>query len=493
MGQVVQEEDSASHEEREADRPVPGLLFLFHGHQPMLRAVPVSEEGLIIGRRMFGEDCADERMSLHHAWVRYEGGRFTVDDLDSLNGTAVNLVRVEERSAFKPPAVLRTGHTICVMLPDIRRFQGAKVESYQYDGREISVGPTLAAVWAKVEEAAQNGDSLLVLGEKGTGKALTARTFHLAARARGQLVLASCARLPQSLEPAHLVERRLFSDSLHDTDGVLAAADGGTLYLDEIAELGPTAQEKLLRTITLGSLWPSGASTARSTDVRVVASTQRYLPSEVTAGRFRYDLYVRIAHPQVELPPMRHRFDDLAYLVTAEIRRLAPALKPHASLIEKLLVGRWPGNVEQLLAETQRAVRGAIEADQEAVRGNMLSLGARAKYAMGFPAISGSRLLQLRRGSQPALPLSATGMAADFEPGALQPRPREERVQAPPDGGAQAASLPGEESIADALRSEGGNVTRAAFTLGIHRNQLRRYLSQHPGLTLMADDDRDAN
>lgn len=458
----------------------------------MLRAVPVSEEGLIIGRRMFGEDCADERMSLHHAWVRYEDGRFTVDDLDSRNGTTVNLVRIEERSAFKPPAVLRTGHTICVMLPDIRRFEGAKVESYQYDGREITVGPTLAAAWAKVEAAAQNGDSLLVVGENGTGKSLTARTFHLAARARGKLVLAHCSSVPQSLDSEYLTKRRPFSDSLHDTDGVLADADGGTLYLDEIAELGHVAQEKLLRTITLGSLWPSDASAARSADVRVVASTQRYLPSEVSAGRFRYDLYARIAHPMVELPPLRHRFDDLAYLVTAEIRRLAPSLKPHASLIEKLLVGRWPGNVVQLLTETERAVQGALDEKQEAVRGNMLALGARAKYAlMGMP------FAPRRQGHQPnhemKLPLSATGMAADFEPGVLQPRPREERVRTPPDEGAQTLPLPGEESIADAMRNEGGNVTRAAFTLGIHRNQLRRYLAQHPGLTLMADDDHDAN
>jgi DNA-binding NtrC family response regulator len=461
-----------------SDRPVPGLLFIFHGTEPMLRAVPVPPDGLIIGRHLFGSDCIDERLSLRHAWVRYDRGRFEVTDLDSLNGTSVNLMAIDQLADVKPPAVLRTGNTLSVLLPDIRRFDGAKVATYTYGGREVSVGPTLAAVWAKVEEAAHSGDSLLVCGEKGTGKLLTAYTFHLAARARGKLVQARCAPLPLSeLKPA--MERRVFSN-FHDDDGVLADADGGTLYLDEIAELGHAAQEKLLRAIMLGSRWTSSSAPPQPVDVRVVAASQRYVPSEVAAGRVLEKLYVRIGHPQVELPPLRHRFDDLSYLVAAEIRRQDAALKPHASLIEKLLVGHWPGNVEELLVETKRAARTAIEEGHTVVRGGLLSLGARAKYAiMGFPVMSPRVQPHLRNFEMPA----------DFEARPVPPGRREEKVKAPPDGGAQPVSLPGEESIADALRSQDGNVTRAAYTLGIHRNQLRRYLAQHPGLTLMGDDD----
>jgi DNA-binding NtrC family response regulator len=442
MWQTAQDSEA---QERSVEPPVPGVLLVFHGAQPMLRALPIPAGGLVLGRELFGADCADDRLSRQHARVRVVRGQFTVTDLGSRNGTYVDRTAVSGEREVAPPAVLRTGRTVGVLLPDLRRFAGARVELRE-DGAGVAiVGPTLAAAWAQAERAARGGDSLLVTGESGTGKELAARAFHRAAGARGELIAVNCAAIPAGVAERLLfgARRGAYSGADKDADGYLTAAEGGTIFLDEIGELELAVQAKLLRALDAREILPVGASRPQRIDVRVVAATLRDLSAEVAAGRFRDDLYFRVGQPQVELPPLRHRPDDLAYLVAAVVERTAPGLAVHPSLIEACLLHRWPGNVRELVGQVRRAAFAAAEEGQRDVRD-----------------VQGLR---------------------DLPGDARPPRPGEPRDE-PRDEPRPVAPLPPHPEIASALRAERGNISRAARALGLHRNQLRRYLAKHPQL-----------
>ncbi len=448
-------------QDRAADAPVPGLLLVFHGQQPMLRALRLPPGGLVIGRELFGDSKEDDRLSRQHARVRVERGRFHVADLGSRNGTFLDGALLDRELEAAPPAVVRTGRTVGVLLPDVRRFEGAEVQVR--DGEVI--GPTLAAARAAVERAARGGESLLLTGESGTGKELAARAFHRAAATagsrRGELVAVNCAAIPAGVAERLLfgAKRGAFSGADKDADGYFAAAEGGTLFLDEVGELEPAVQAKLLRALDAREILPVGAATPRPIDVRVVAATLRDLASEVSAGRFREDLFFRIGQPQVTLPALRHRPDDLAFLVHAAVARAAPGLAVHASLIEMCLLRRWPGNVRELAGEIRRLAFAALEEGQPDVRASKDSwLQRPTERLRGKPA---------------------------GEPVPSDPAPEESKRPA-------TAPLPPHEQIAEALRAQGGNVSRAARALGLHRNQLRRYLVKFPELVRSDDDPEDS-
>ncbi len=435
-------DSEGSEQAQAAAQPMPGLLLVFHGAEPMLRAVPIPAQGLTVGRELFGEGCADDRLSRQHAHIRVTRGRFSVEDVNSRNGTFVDRAPITGEREVSPPAVVRTGRTIGVLLPDVRRFEGARVELRDEKQGPVVVGPTLAAAWAQAERAARSGDALLVTGETGTGKELAALAFHRATGARGELVAVNCAAIPAGVAERLLfgAKRGAFSGADKDAEGYFAAAEGGTLFLDEIGELELAVQAKLLRALDAREILPVGASRPQRIDVRVVAATLRELSAEVTAGRFRDDLHFRIGQPRVELPPLRHRFDDLAYLVTAVVRRTSPELAVHPSLIEACLLHRWPGNARELVGQVRRAAFAAAEKGERDLRAERL-FGA--------------------TGAMPPPAATATGIADEPSP---------------------AAPLPPHDEIGRALRAEGGNVSRAARALGLHRNQLRRYLAKHPQL-----------
>jgi transcriptional regulator with GAF, ATPase, and Fis domain len=458
-------------EERTADQPVPGFLLVFHGEQPMLRALRIPDAGLILGRELLGDSKDDDRLSRQHAKVRIERGRFVISDLGSRNGTFVDGTLIEAETEAAPPVVVRTGRTVGVLLPDLRRFEGAEVRIDE-DG---VVGPTLAAAWAAAERAARSGDCLLLTGESGTGKELAARAFHRAAAAastgpRGELIAVNCAAIPAGVAERLLfgAKKGAFSGADRDAEGYLSEADGGTLFLDEIGELELAVQAKLLRALDAKEILPVGASRPRPIDVRVVAATLRDLSAEVDAGRFRNDLYFRVGQPQVTLPPLRHRFDDLAYLVKVAVQRVDPKLTVHASLIETCLLRRWPGNVRELLGEVRRAAFDAAEEGLTSVRGSKeMWLQRPTEQQRNRPATAGAHV-EPERARAPSVP--------------PPPEDRYARVLA-----AGSAPLPPHDQIVEALRAEAGNVSRAARALGLHRNQLRRYLVKHPELATSED------
>jgi len=227
--------------------------------------------------------------------------------------------------------------------------------------RLVGKSAALREVLQKLPRIAASEATVLILGESGTGKELVADALHrLSRRADGPFVKLNCAALPETLLESELFGhgRGAFTGAHRETEGVFQAAHGGTLFLDEIAELAPALQPKLLRVLETGEFHRLGDSrrTVR-VDVRLIAATNRDLPAEIAAGRFRADLYYRLAVVPLSLPPLRERREDLPALIEHLVERHGGAgvhFTPEA--MQALLDYGWPGNVRELSNAVESAI-----------------------------------------------------------------------------------------------------------------------------------------
>jgi len=212
-------------------------------------------------------------------------------------------------------------------------------------------------------QAAPSQATVLVLGESGTGKELLARYIHeRSVRARGPFVAVNCAAIPETILESELFghEKGAFTGATGRKEGRFARSSGGTLFLDEIGELSLGVQVKLLRVLQEGEYEPLGGRPTKS-DVRVVAATNRDLLAEVSAGRFREDLYYRLNVIAITAPPLRARREDIPLLVDHFLgqycaKNARPRLHPTRGAIERLVDYAWPGNVRELQNVVERAV-----------------------------------------------------------------------------------------------------------------------------------------
>ncbi len=233
----------------------------------------------------------------------------------------------------------------------------ASVPRASYEGVEL-VGSSEAfqSFRALLHQAAQSQATVLLQGEGGTGKGLAAVELHRrSGRSSGPFVVAHLAAHAPTLLEAALFghERGAFTDAHRSRPGLFRQAEGGTLVLDDIDLLGPELQGKLLRTLQERIVLPLGAEQEVPVDVRLVATTRRDLRSEVAAGRFREDLYYRLAVVTLVLPPLRARVGDLAELATVLAQRVAARLRVGArpltvDVLTRLAAHGWPGNVREL-------------------------------------------------------------------------------------------------------------------------------------------------
>ena len=217
---------------------------------------------------------------------------------------------------------------------------------------------------ATIEKVARSEATVLVVGESGTGKELVARAIHFhGARAARPFVAVNCGALTGSLLESELFGhvRGAFTGAVTAKRGLFVAADSGSLFLDEIGELGQELQPKLLRVLQEGEIKPVGGAETQKVDVRVIAATNRVLGEEARAGRFREDLYYRLAVIVLEIPPLRDRREDIPLLAeafaakhAAKARRAAPTLSQAA--LDFLSGEPWPGNVRELENAIERAV-----------------------------------------------------------------------------------------------------------------------------------------
>jgi DNA-binding NtrC family response regulator len=217
---------------------------------------------------------------------------------------------------------------------------------------------------ALIARAARSSATVLVSGETGTGKELVARAIHRhGARCDGPFVAFNCAALPESLLESELLGhmRGAFTGAERDRKGLVEEARGGTLFLDEVGDAPASFQAKLLRVVQERMVRPLGAGRERPVDVRIVAASNRDLWRDVSAGRFREDLYYRLAVFTIAVPPLRECLDDLPHLADHFLARHGRAehkrgcrLSPDA--LRLLEAHRWPGNVRELENEIQRAL-----------------------------------------------------------------------------------------------------------------------------------------
>ena len=222
----------------------------------------------------------------------------------------------------------------------------------------------LKASLHQLERVARTDATVLIMGETGTGKELAARFVHAhSRRADGPLAPLNCAALPETLLESELFGHRkgAFTGATRDRKGLFEAACGGTIFLDEIGEISPAVQVRLLRVLQEREVQPVGATRTVRVDVRIVAATNRDLQTEVAQGRFREDLYYRLAVFPVALPPLRERKGDVD-LLAERFREAAAARHGVASpgftteALHALSRFDWPGNVRQLEHEVERAV-----------------------------------------------------------------------------------------------------------------------------------------
>ena len=228
------------------------------------------------------------------------------------------------------------------------------------------VGQSLAMrrVMALVEQVAPTTASVVIAGESGTGKELVARTIHdLSPRSRGPYIAINCAALPETLMESELFghERGAFTGADRRREGCFELATGGTLLLDEIGEMRPELQAKLLRVLEERRIRRLGGSAEIPVDVRVLAATNRNLEVQLREGKFREDLYYRLNVFTIQLPTLRERVEDLPTLIEHFLRQLTPSAgKPvvgmEADCLELLRSQQWPGNVRQLRNVIERAI-----------------------------------------------------------------------------------------------------------------------------------------
>jgi DNA-binding NtrC family response regulator len=317
---------------------------------------------------------------------------------------------------------------------EVRALRASQAQPYSLD-RIVGETDVMVGVRALLQKiAASPASTVLLMGESGTGKDLAAKVIHYASdRAAKPFMNITCSALPEALLESELFghERGAFTGADRQKRGLLESADGGTVFLDEIGEMVPGLQAKMLRFLEEKSFKRVGGSVDIKVDVRVVAATNRKLETEVKEGRFREDLYYRLNVLPIELPALRARPGDLPLLVNyyvdaynQEFRKRVRGVEPNA--MDALKSYGWPGNVRELRNVVERAM---LLAD-----GQTLTLG-------------------------------------DFPVAAASPAKLTEQVDLP------AAGIDLEQLerslVVQALERSGWNQTKAAGMLGLNRDQIR--------------------
>jgi len=238
---------------------------------------------------------------------------------------------------------------------EVRRLRNLVGERYGFENI-IGKSEPIAKLLRQVAQAAQVDSFAYISGESGTGKELVAKSLHLASsRKDGPFVAVNCAAIPETLLESELFgyEKGAFTGAMQSRKGLLAQAEGGTFFLDEISEMPLTIQAKLLRVLSELVFYPLGSNRTVKVDTRIVAASNKDLEEEVKQGRFREDLFYRIHVIHIKVPPLRERKEDIPLLTRHFLRKYAERMKKESlefsqGAYQKLMGYSWPGNVREL-------------------------------------------------------------------------------------------------------------------------------------------------
>jgi transcriptional regulator with PAS, ATPase and Fis domain len=300
----------------------------------------------------------DDTVSRLHFELTSIGGACVLTDLGSTNGTLVGGIRVGS-CQLMAGAVIHCGRTSLRVDfgDDIVRVPISPRIAF---GGLIGASVEMRRIYAILERVSKTDTTVLIEGETGTGKEVVARAIHNASeRASCPLVAVDCGALADNLFESELFGhvRGAFTGAVEHRRGLFEEANGGTIFLDEIGELPLALQAKLLRLLETREVRPVGANAARKVDVRVVAATNRTLAQAVNEGKFREDLYYRLAVVQILIPPLRARRDDVLLLARHFHRAFAGPKAPFPmGLVPALMSRSWPGNVRELRNFVERSV-----------------------------------------------------------------------------------------------------------------------------------------
>jgi hypothetical protein len=329
-----------------AQPPVPGVVVVWSGAVPVVQAFRIPEGGLVIGRELL-ENTTDDRISRQHARVMWRDKRFIVTDLGSRNGTyAGGHALVDREVTVTAPSVVRTGRTVCVLLDDVRRFEGAQIATLH----DAIVGASTQPLWREVGEAAERGVNLLVLGEPGSGKGRMARGY---AKIRNR--------------PEAVFNPTIQAVPLERVVGPTIE----TLILEQVGKLGGpnlAMLQKLLDT----------RPQMRVVTTAVMALENLGLPADVCE---------RLSTKRIHLPPLRDRPDEMAFLVHDAVRGAEPGVQIHSTLIEACLLRPWPGNARELVTEVSRTAHTVAHQGKNNVRGEDLDNDA-GHLMVGAPTLN---------------------------------------------------------------------------------------------------------
>lgn len=307
----------------------------------------------------------DRTVSRYHVELHRIGPDVLLKDLGSTNGTFLDGHRVRE-IYLKPNTVFRVGSTPVRFEPSSEKLE-IFPSRYEQMGELVGRSLKMREVFGVLEKIAPTDITVLVEAETGTGKELVAKAIHThSRRAKKPFIVFDCGAVPENLIESELFghEKGSFTGATASRPGVFEAADGGTLFLDEIGELPLDLQPKLLRALESREVRRVGSTATRKIDVRVVAATNRALREEVKGGRFREDLFYRLAVVQIGLPPLKERLDDIPMLVRHFLKRIHSNKLPDGTLrvqgmaddvLARLENYDWPGNIRELYNCVERA------------------------------------------------------------------------------------------------------------------------------------------
>lgn len=438
---------------------------------PACAIIPLAQSPLVIGRAPEGDHVhtvVRQTISRSHLVLERRGAVWQVQDLGSRNGTWVDRMPIGSAPyTLVDGSVLRFGDVVAVcerVVGELRESAGVALTAIP------GCAVPIVHLRSRIETAAADPSPILIIGETGTGKELTAAEIHRLSQRRGPFVTLSCAELSPTVIESQLFghDKGAFTGASASHRGLFRAADGGTLFLDEIGELPLDLQPKLLRAIQTGEIRALGSTSPAHVDVRLVSATNRDLRSEVESGTFRRDLYARLSLHEVRIPALRERRRDIYDWVSILARQWAlrrsrppPVLDFTAEAVEVLLTYPWPENLRGL----DRLVHGLAP--------------TATSTPFGVPDLP----TWVREATPESADPPRSPSHASSSPSQSGQAPRPFGAEASPrpfgaEGGARSA-IPDRAELLDALERHGWVVQAVAKAFGRDRRQIYRWMTNY--------------